>query len=134
MQLLIRGAGIKVGEPLREHITRRLHFALGRFHPAIRRLDVRVGDVNGPRGGVDKICHILVSLRASGSSPVAVETSDSDLYAAVDRSTDRVGRSVARALERQRQRRGNRRRGTSADNGELIFERRAALEDGSLET
>ncbi len=105
MQMFLCGERIKLGEELREYITRRLHFALGRFSPAIRRVNVRAGDVNGPRGGVDKRCHILVTLRTSGSSPVTVDTHDSDLCAAIDRSTDRIGRSVARALERKRQKR-----------------------------
>lgn len=134
MQVLIHGERIKVSEELREYITRRLHFALGRFQSEIRRLDVRVGDVNGPRGGVDKTCQILVSLRPSGTSPVAVETSDTDLYAAIDRSTDRVGRSVARAVQRLRQRRGNRRAGAGGADGELILQRRLAAEDDSVET
>lgn len=105
MQVLIRGERIKLGTELREYISRRLHFALGRFGPALERVSVRVSDVNGPRGGMDKQCRIRAELRASGAAPLAAEVCEADLYAAVDRATDRIGRSVARALDRQRRRR-----------------------------
>ena len=110
MQVSIRGGRMKLGAELEEYITRRLHFALGRFGPAIQRVNVRTEDLNGPRGGIDKRCHILVQLRASGGSPITVDSDDSDLYAAVDRAAERIGRSVTRALERKHQRRARQRR------------------------
>ncbi len=115
MQVSIRGDRMKLGAELREYITRRLHFALGRFGPAIQGVNVRTEDLNGPRGGIDKRCHILVRLRASGGSPITVDTDDSDVCAAVDRAAERIGRSVARAVERKHQRRASQRRHVSVE-------------------
>ena len=115
MQVSIRGDRMKLGAELREYITRRLHFALGRFGPAIQRVNVRTEDLNGPRGGIDKRCHILVRLRASAGNPITVDTDDSDLRAAIDLAAERIGRSVARALERKHQRRASQRRRVSVD-------------------
>ena len=110
MRVSVSGDHVKVTTGLREYIDRRLYFALGRFGPAIDHVSVRVGDINGPRGGVDKHCQIVVKLRASGSNPIAVDDTDEDLRAAVSQASNRAGRTVARALERRRRKKAYRRR------------------------
>ena len=66
MNLEIRGEKYAVSEELQTHIERRLRFALGRFDGRIGRVTVRISDVNGPRGGIDKRCRIEVSLIPRG--------------------------------------------------------------------
>ena len=119
MQISVSGDRVEVTTDLREYIDRRLHFALGRFGPAIDHVSVRVGDVNGPRGGVDKHCLIAVKLRASRSNPIAVDDSNEDLYAAVTQASNRAGRTVARAVERKQGKRSYQRRRTSTANVEM---------------
>ena len=68
MQLQVRGRNIELTEALRAHVERRLQFALSRFGQRIGRVLVRLADVNGPRGGDDKSCHVDVNLFPSGSS------------------------------------------------------------------
>jgi len=110
MRFSVSGDRVKVTTVLREYIDRRLHFALGRFGPAIDHVIVRVGDINGPRGGVDKRCQIVVKLRASGSNPIAIDDSDEELHVAVARASNRAERTVARAIERKRRKRAYQRR------------------------
>jgi len=110
MRFSVSGDRITVSTGLREYIQRRLYFALGRFGPAIDRATVRVGDMNGPRGGIDKCCQIVVTLRASGSPPIAIGDIDEDLRSAVARASNRAGRAVARAVERRRRKRAYQRR------------------------
>jgi len=110
MRISVSGHHVKVTPDLREYIDRRLYFALGRFGPAIDHVSVRVGDVNGPRGGVDKHCQIVVKLRASGSNPIAIDDTDEDVCAAVTQASSRAGRTVARAIERKRRKRAYQRR------------------------
>lgn len=62
MQIEICGREIKVSERLHDHIERRVHFALERFAERIRKVRVQVRDFNGPRGGVDKNCQLVISL------------------------------------------------------------------------
>ncbi len=60
------------------------------------RVVVRPGDENGPQGGVDKFCRVRVYLF---DAPVAVvEDIGLNLYAVIDRATDRVGRAVVKHL------------------------------------
>ena len=101
MQVNVHGRNIEVTADLIAHVERRLGFALVRFGRRIARVAVRLLDVNGPRGGVDKRCCVDVSLIPVGK--VYMEDADADLYVAVDRAADRVGRAVGRRFERERE-------------------------------
>jgi putative sigma-54 modulation protein len=85
---------------LTAHIERRLRFALSRFSGRIRRVNVFLADQNGPRGGIDKTCRIVVILRDGGN--VVAEVNDVDWVIAVDRATTRIGHSTGRDLARRR--------------------------------
>ena len=103
MKLLVVGEKMRVRESLHDFVTRRLYFALGRFAPQIERVTARVGDMNGPRGGVDKQCRIEVKLR--GLETVVREARADDLEEAASRAAESVERGVARAVERSRHKR-----------------------------
>jgi ribosome-associated translation inhibitor RaiA len=83
-------------DALEEHVHKRLGFTLSRASVQIRRVDVTLSDLNGPRGGIDKRC--LVQIRLDGLSPVVVQDVQSDLYTAIDRAAGRAGRTVMRRL------------------------------------
>jgi len=100
MRLRIQGRGFCLTDGLRAHVERRLAFALGRRRGQVRSVTVLLDDVNGPRGGVDKRCRIVVQLSASGD--VRLEQLDPSLYTSIDRAADRARRAVARKLGRRR--------------------------------
>ncbi len=94
----LRAQGFTLTPALAVHVRRRLGFVLTRHSAHIQRVAVRLGDENGPRGGVDKYCRIQVNLL---DAPFAiVEDVGADLYAAIDRAADRVGRVVVKHLDR----------------------------------
>ena len=99
MKLHVVGENMHVSEDVRDYVTRRLEFALGRFTPEVERVTTRVGDVNGPRGGVDKRCRMEVKLR--GLQSILSEARANDLEVAVALAAERLARGVARALERR---------------------------------
>ena len=103
----IRILSMDLTEALQSYIERRLHFSLGRFGQRVRRVRVRITDVNGPRGGVDKSCHISAALLPSGRT-LLQQAADANLYAAIGRATEGIGRSFARALGRKRERKRKR--------------------------
>ncbi len=76
----------------------KLAFELARFAPRVRAVRVLLCDENGPRGGTDKRCVIRVSV--PGAPPLLTEQYESDLYVAIDRASDRAGRTLARWLGR----------------------------------
>ncbi len=95
MWVTIHGRGL-ADAAVRERIERRLDFALGRFGDQVRRVSIYLADVNGPRGGVDKLCRIAAELPGHGRA--VVEGVDDSLSAAIDRTADRVGQAVSRRL------------------------------------
>src|SRR5262245_45667779 len=77
----IRVFGIELNQDTRTSIRRRLDRKLKKFARSIERVSVRLKDVNGPRGGVDRVCRIKVVLRNLPS--IVYEEQDISLDAAV---------------------------------------------------
>lgn len=84
----------------REHVRGKLARRLRKFEEAIERVSLRCEDVNGPRGGVDRVCRIKVVLR--GLPSIVFEQRDVSLNSAIDLALDGVERAVRRTLQRRR--------------------------------
>ncbi|HEX2638748.1 MAG TPA: HPF/RaiA family ribosome-associated protein [Gemmatimonadales bacterium] len=93
MKIRIRSTS-SVTDGLRGHIGRRLNSALARFRGHVDDVQVRLSDVNGPRGGVDKRCRLVLS--ASRGDVLVAEGRAPNFYQAVDLATNRAARSVRR--------------------------------------
>lgn len=100
MQLEMRGVNYELNDELKVHIERRLRFALDRFAKRIGRLSVRLTDVNGLRGGIDKHCRITVALAPRGI--VMIEGAGDDPFVLIADAAKRACRAVRKKLERQR--------------------------------
>ena len=96
MLINIHGHGFSVTRAIREHVDKRIRFALARISHRLRRVDVRLSDLNGPRGGLDKRC--LIEVRINRHPPIIVSDVQSDLYTSIDRACARAGRTVMRRL------------------------------------
>jgi putative sigma-54 modulation protein len=79
-----------------EFAESRIHFALDRFRH-LRRLLIFIEDVNGPKGGADKRCHIVAEF--AFATVVAQET-QSTWQGAVARVIHRIAQTAARRLQR----------------------------------
>ena len=102
MPIDLRSSNVAISVALREHVARRLSFALGRFTHRVERVTVRIVDLNGPRGGPDKRCRIVAPLMPARN--FLVEATDADAYAAVSQAANRLDERVARELARERPR------------------------------
>jgi CBS domain-containing protein/ribosome-associated translation inhibitor RaiA len=98
----IRSVGPVLGVVERDTIRRKLGRKLGKFVAHIERVSVRLEDVNGPRGGVDKLCRIKVTM--VGMPTVVVEKQHEDLWTAIDGALAGAQRAVRRAIEKRRTR------------------------------
>jgi putative sigma-54 modulation protein len=104
MKIGIQCRGFSLTSAIAGHVHKRLDFLLGRGIRRLRRVDVTLSDLNGPRGGVDKRCLIKVSI--DGLRPVVIEDVQSDLYMAIDRAAGRASRTVLRRVSLDNGRRG----------------------------
>jgi putative sigma-54 modulation protein len=96
MQVAIRSHGFPLTESIRAYVERRLQSALSHAIHHIRAVTVVLLDINGPRGGRDKVCRVRVMVK---DRPVMViDDTEDNLYVAIDRAADRVGRTTARKL------------------------------------
>jgi ribosomal subunit interface protein len=102
VQIDIQARDFNLTKALRSHVRRRLDFALSSRYDQVRRIQVRLSDINGPRGGADKCCQIHVVLPRL--SDVIIEDTEADMYVAINRAIDRAGRSVSRRLAREHDR------------------------------
>lgn len=101
MNLQIQAHDFTMTDGLRQHVATRLDYALNHGRDVVTRVVVRLTDVNGPRGGEDKCCAIEVRLR--GAPALIVEDTQADLYVAIDRAADRIGRTFDRQMTRRRE-------------------------------
>jgi putative sigma-54 modulation protein len=100
MQLDVRIQKIDFPKAVHRYIERRLHFSLSRFEQRIRRVNVRIFDLNGPRGGADKCCRIAI--RLVSSDVIVVQEVNSDVFRAIDRAAERAGQKLAHKVHRAR--------------------------------
>lgn len=96
MHVEIRGRGPAVTEELKAHTERQLHFSLSRFANRIKRVSVQLDDLEDGSTRCD------MSVTLDRGEPLHVEDQNADLLLIVDHAASRLGRLVARALERQR--------------------------------
>ena len=100
MQIDIQSRGFSLTDALLKYSQQRLLFSMSYCGDHIKRVVVRLSDINGPRGGTDKRCHVQVVM--PGLPDIVVEDTEVDLYAAIDRAMDRARRTVARKLDRKK--------------------------------
>jgi putative sigma-54 modulation protein len=100
MLINIETQGIESRHLLVEHTKKRMAYALSHAYDHIERVNVRLSDINGPRGGIDKSCLLTIDIR--GLEPIVVEDIQADIISAIDRAADRAGRSIIRKLEKHR--------------------------------
>lgn len=96
----IRCFGVTLDQEERAAIRQRLGVKLGKYATSTERVSVRVSDVNGPRGSVDKICHIKVALEALPS--VIFESQASSVNDAVNGALIGVEQAVRRSIQSRR--------------------------------
>ena len=80
-------------DALRAYIDRRVYSSLGGFADRLHQVSVGISDRDSAKGGRYYSCRVEARLRPSGGSLVE-EVSDTDLFRAIDRAMDQVGRAL----------------------------------------
>jgi len=98
IDFVIRSASAIDSDTLRTYAERRLAFALRRFESRARRVMVRLGDINGPRRGVDSRCSITLELR--DGRHIDAEGVTAWPFASITLAAKRVNEALRRELEK----------------------------------
>ena len=100
MRIDLQCEGLEPAQGLRDYVAHKMRTAIGRFRDHIQWARIKVADVNGPRGGVDKRC--VVQLRLRNRPDVIFAITELEAHSAVDRAAERVARVLVNRLGRQR--------------------------------
>ena len=98
MHVRVFDGRIKTSEAELCYIVDRIQAVVARAPGEDADVDVRLSDINGPRGGVDKRCSI--QLTAARRITLSIEGRAKTYYDAIDRATARLRRALMRSLER----------------------------------
>jgi putative sigma-54 modulation protein len=96
----VRTRGFRPTAALRAHAEREVRRSLGHVRKRAGEVTLFLSDLNGPRGGADKLCRIGAHLHRSGV--VFASASGTDLYEAIAKAASRLRRLVSHALGRRR--------------------------------
>lgn len=96
--LEIRNLDGAVDQQLHDWIRERLGRQIGKYAPQIERVEVRFGDENGPKGGVDRNCMIHIVL--SALAPIVVELRAGEDREAFDLAAGRAERALRRTMQK----------------------------------
>lgn len=96
MQLQIIAANMQLSPAMREFIRRRAEMALGRYRHHIDWVLLRLEELEGPEGGLNKRCQVDARVYRSGT--LFAQTTDRDWLTAVGRAAERVARRIERDL------------------------------------
>ena len=111
MELDVQARDFPLTEGLHAAIAAALRPYAAAFDEAVRKVAVRVYDLNGPRGGVDKRCQVV--LKTDGTGPVIAVSVARDWRTALDQALARASRFLLRQWRRSADARRLRRRALS---------------------
>jgi len=110
MILTIHARDFLLSAALKAHIHEKMQLIKQRYGHRISVADVRLFDVNGPKGGDDMRCRIV--LKPRGINEIVVQDTSANMYEAINRCTYRIKRLVKQSFApriSQRERRSNKR-------------------------
>ena len=83
---------------IEEYARNRLNLAVGRYHKRLGRIEVRIGDDNARKGGVDKNCSIDAALVPRGR--LHVHATESDVHEAILKAARRLETVLSKTVDR----------------------------------
>ena len=98
MLIKIHAQGITLTRALKKHVDSKVRLALGIYTEKIRRIDVFLNDINGPKGGVDTQCKIKII--PYGQKTIVVQETGLSVLEAINICSSRAKRVASRRFDR----------------------------------
>ncbi|HEY8608247.1 MAG TPA: HPF/RaiA family ribosome-associated protein [Noviherbaspirillum sp.] len=103
MRIDLSPSSFMTSPSLKDYLARRISFAFSFARNRIATVTVRLSDLNGPRGGRDKLCQVSVSI--PGHAEIVVKDVEENFYAAVDCAVRKAAYRATQMLKRRRKQR-----------------------------
>ncbi|MCY3001600.1 MAG: HPF/RaiA family ribosome-associated protein [Planctomycetota bacterium] len=100
MRVLLRSPHVTLEQDLRDSINADLRAALAHVEDRVVSAQVKLDDVNGPKGGLDKNCEVIVNCGHLGI--LRVEAKGKDLKRVVASALTKLRRAVEHAVDHKR--------------------------------
>ena len=100
MEITVRTRGVDWNDDLQTLVERRIDYAVDRHRNRIDRVVICLSDLNGPRGGIDKLCQMTADVRGIGT--VLITEKGADLLEAVSSAAGRLGLRIRTSIECRR--------------------------------
>ena len=94
-----RPAGFQLAKALRW----RLRQALARLEGPVRQVTLTLADINGPRGGLDQHCQLVIALE--GDAPLVIQERAETVQQATGHAIARARRNLAKRIKKRQHRR-----------------------------
>tara|TARA_R110002110_G_scaffold355224_2_gene564891 strand:- start:66 stop:410 length:345 start_codon:yes stop_codon:yes gene_type:complete len=103
MDVTLDTRNVAVPPTYKSRLARRVSSFFIRFDHSVRRLHVTLKDVNGPRGGKDKVCQMNIEL--TDGNQIIVQERSNRFVRAMGLCTKRARNLVARQIKKKRPKR-----------------------------
>ncbi|MDJ0880060.1 MAG: HPF/RaiA family ribosome-associated protein [Gammaproteobacteria bacterium] len=100
MQIDIQSRSFSLTQALQRYVKKKIQSHLDRRADHIMRVNVRLSDINGPHGGVDKRC--VVHLVLPQQADIVIGETQSNLYSAINACCVRARSVLSRKLSRHK--------------------------------
>jgi hypothetical protein len=97
--LSVRPGSVEVAPELLSRIHKSLGRRIERYAQNVTRVTVRFNDINGPRGGIDTVCRVKLSVKGAGH--IVVEAHGADADEAFRVASVQAKTALGRVLERK---------------------------------
>jgi len=96
MLVNIQSRHFSLSAALSKYVKSKIQIMLSRYESKIISINVSLFDINGPKGGEDKCCKIIIKI--NGASSIVIQETAEDLYDAINTCSRRARRAVKRQL------------------------------------
>ena len=100
MEIYIKSSSLNLTRNLRQHVEELIVSSLGRTADHVKRVYVRLSNINGTDGGADKRCHL--HLAVPDMADVVIQNTQDNLYDAISLASARARTALNRKLYRQK--------------------------------
>ena len=94
----VQARNFSLTDSINTHIREKLEHMIHNFGDRLLKITVHLSDDNGPKGGIDKHCHIHVDMKKLPT--VVIKDSEENLYTAIDKACHRAERAVRKSIEK----------------------------------